>query len=245
MTENQILLRLAKLSAAAYLMADAEIQTAVELLDYKFIARIASDECVAIVVTEEVDGVAEAVVCFQGTRFAQNTDLSEIWDDLNDGEIDLGENGRVHKGFYAPMVAIWPQIMAALPTGCDIITFTGHSLGGVRANLAQRLAHDAGFGTAAVSFGAPKGANKAFWDALNLPPVRVVNRHDFAPLWPLADLQWVQPDPMTWLNKTGSIEMVIGWRGVLPSVSDHDIDRYIASLEAVNGANLDTRMDVV
>ena len=240
MTDNQILLRLAKLSAAAYPMAETDVKAAVEALDYTYVARVASDECVAIIASEEVDGVPEAAVCFQGTRFAQNTDPQEIWDDLDDGTIDLGPEGQVHKGFYAPMYAIWPDILAALPVGCTIITFTGHSLGGVRANLAQRLGHDAGYSVAAVSFGAPKGANKAFWDALGINPVRVVNRHDFAPLWPLADMRWSQPEPMTWLNKTGSMEMVIGWRGILPSIGDHDIDKYIASLEGIIGANLDS-----
>ena len=240
MTDTQILIRLAKLSAAAYLIAETEVQTAVELLDYKYVARIASDDCVAIIASEEVDGVLEAVVCFQGTRFAQNTDPAEIWDDLDDGGIDLGAKGQTHKGFYLPMRTLWPAIVAALPVGCTIITFTGHSLGGVRAHLALRVGHDAGYSVAAVSFGAPKGADKLFWDALNINPVRVVHRHDFAPLWPPADPRWTQPEPMVWLNTTGSVELVIGWRGILPSIGDHDIDKYIASLEGLIGANLDS-----
>src|ERR1700758_3547290 len=240
MMDTQILLRLAKLSAAAYLIAEADLIAAVEALGYTYVARLATDQCVAVIVSEEYDGVTEIILAFQGTRFAQNTDPEEIWDDLDDGVVDLGQAGKAHRGFYAPMLAMWPDIMQAIPAGCKLLTLTGHSLGGVRANLALRLAHDAGFSPVAVSFGAPKGADKTFWDQLGIVPTRVVNRHDFAPLWPLADERWVQPEPMAWLNKTGALEMVVGWRGILPSIADHDIDNYIASLEALNGANLDT-----
>jgi hypothetical protein len=235
----QVLLRLAKLSAAAYRIVEDDVRSAVNALDYTYVARIADEDCVALVVTEEVDGKREAVVAFQGTRFYQNTDPQEIWDDLDDTALDLGPKGRVHRGFYAPVAERWPLLRMALPLGCTTVTFTGHSLGGVRANLAQRLAVDDGYETAAVSFGAPKGADRQFWMALGHDPVRVVHKHDFAPLWPLVDARWVQPEPMTWISPIGRIEQVVGWRGLLPSVGDHSIDKYITSLEGMT-ANLDT-----
>ena len=236
MTSPLILLRLAKLSAAAYLMSETEVQAATEILGYTYVARIASDECVAVIVTED----DEAVVAFQGTRFTQNTDPNEIWDDLDDNAVDLGPEGKVHKGFYAPMLEIWPDVVSAIPPGISKLTLTGHSLGGVRANLALYLAKARGFDVVAVSYGAPKGGNSTFWERIGAKPIRVVNRYDFAPLWPPLDYRWTQPEPMVWLNKAGQMEMVVGWHGMVPSVGDHSIDKYIASLEAMTGANLDT-----
>ena len=241
MSSIGILLRLAKLSAAAYLIDETAVQSAVSDLGYAYVARVATEDCVAVIV---IDG-DEAVVAFQGTRFMQNTDPQEIWDDLDDGAVDLGDKGRVHKGFYAPMISLWPEIVGALPVGITKLTFTGHSLGGVRAGLALRPAKDVGYDPVAVSFGAPKGANKAFWDALDISPIRVVHKHDFAPLWPLVDPRWTQPDPMTWISPAGRIEQVIGWRGLIPSVGDHSVDKYIASLQAMIGASLDTAIATV
>lgn len=250
MSDDQVLLRLAKLSAAAYLMTNAEVELAASTLSYALAARLVTDQCVALVCTEMVDGQIEAVVCFQGTRFAENTDIKEIWDDIDDGSIDLGVAGEVHAGFWGPMADLWPEIQKALEgAGVTLmapITLTGHSLGGVRANLAMKLARDTGYlSVAAVSFGAPKGASRAFWQALGAAPVRLVNRCDFAPLWPPFDPRWAQPEPMQWINRQNRIETVVGWQGLFPSVGDHDIDKYIAALEAATGANLDTAQAVV
>jgi len=243
MTDAQILLRLAKLSAATYKIADADVRAEVAALGYTYACRIGNPDIVAVICTEEGGNYREGIVAYQGTRFAENTDLSEIWDDLDNGRVDLGDGAVAHSGFWRPLAQQWPDVLAALhAVGVNgPITFTGHSLGGVRANLALRLAQDAKLTADAVSFGAPKGANQWFWEGIApTAPVRVVNRHDFAPLWPLCTPDLVQPGPMTWINQSNRIEQVIGWQGLFPSVFQHDIDAYISALEANLGVSVET-----
>ena len=238
MTDAQILLRLAKLSAAAYLISETDVQAAVTALGYTYICRIGNPDIVAVVCSEGQEGI----VAYQGTRFLENTDPQEIWDDLDNGRVDLGEIGVVHSGFWRPLAEQWPDVRKALHDAniTGPVTFTGHSLGGVRANLALRLARDAWMECNAVSFGAPKGASAKFWDTVGPPPVRVVNRHDFAPLWPMLNPDLTQPEPMVWIDQSNRLEQVIGWHGLFPSVVQHDIDAYISALEANLGVNVET-----
>ena len=232
-------LMLARLSAAAYLIAETDLRAAVAALGLTYKARIASGECVAVIIAEDLGEKfgEHPIVCFQGTRFAENTDLSEIWDDLDDGTIDLANKsdpfrGKVHAGFYRPLAALWPEIREALPDVSVPVTLTGHSLGGVRAHLAMGLCLDDGRACTAVSFGAPAGADEAYWEHPGIPPTRYVHGRDFAPAWPfqLIDREWVQPGRMMWLNH-GLLVEVDRRPGLDLSVADHDIGAYIAAIE--------------
>lgn len=243
MTDAQILLRLAKLSATAYKIAENDVRAGVEALGYTYVCRIGNPDIVAVICTEEGGSYREGIIAYQGTRFAENTDFAEIWDDLDNGRVELGGTMEAHSGFWRPLAQQWPDVLASLrAAGVNgPVTFTGHSLGGVRANLALKLAAEAGLTADAVSYGAPKGANQRFWEALApVIPTRVVNRHDFAPLWPLRSPDLIQPGPMTWIDQSNRIEQVIGWQGLFPSVLQHDINAYISALEANLGGNVET-----
>lgn len=211
-------LALAQLSNAAYL---ADAREAVAALGMDYVSQVGNDSCSALIATWG----GYAVVAIQGTRVLENASLPELYDDLNGCIVHLPE-GRVHAGFWNPLVTIWPQIEAVMPPGHPLLT--GHSLGGVRAHLAKSLWPLA----QVVSFGAPKGADDAFWK-VHYPaqqPSRLVYEHDFAPAWPYEG-PFTQPAVIQWLD-AGGVKPVQNRPGLAFSVSDHSIDRsYIPALQ--------------
>jgi hypothetical protein len=224
--------RHARAAQAAYIVEEDKLVEAVEKLGYSFIARLVNDELTAFVTVED----DEAQITIQGTRVIEHTDGAEIWDDLDNDSILLPNGaGLVHGGFFRPLARCWPDIKACIPQGAKRVLLRGHSLGGVRAHLGLRLAKDTGMPASAVSFGAPKGGDKNFWATLDIHPERVVNRRDFAPLWPIADSRWVQPGPMTWIDGGNVLQTVIGWRGTFPSIRDHNVDTYVSELARLAG----------
>ncbi len=75
-----------------------------------------------------------------------------------------------------------------------------------------------------VSFGAPKGADDAFWQEHypDTPPTRIVYERDFAPAWPYEG-PFTQPSAIDWLHGGKLIEAQ-SRPGLDFSVSDHSID---------------------
>jgi hypothetical protein len=217
------LLTLARFSDAAYL---TDARAAVEALGGTYVAQMGGDEgqCQALLLRWG----GFAVVALQGTRVEQNISLPELWDDIDGMIAALPDGTRVHAGFWDPLAAVWPQIAAAVPEGQPLLT--GHSLGGVRAHLARALWPNA----EVVSFGAPKGADDAFWQRHypNTPPSRIVYERDFAPGWPW-DGPWTQPAAIDWLHDGKLVEAQTR-PGIAISVSDHNIDTaYIPALVAL------------
>lgn len=222
------LLLLARLAALEYTVNVDQIAQGVNALGLGFIAQVGSDECQALV----ADWNGRPVVCFRGTQVLQNTSFPELGDDLEVHRMGSPIGGTVHVGFWRPLAALWPEIAAVLPSVPPV--FTGHSLGGVRAQLAPALLP--GRPTETVSFGAPKGGDSAFWQALGTRPsfARIVHEEDFAPEWnpllpwsthPQVDIGWLHngrlyrvPQRTTWINE---------------SIADHSVDLYVNGLAAL------------
>lgn len=212
------MLTLAQLSNAAYM---ANASQFVAELGMHYVAQVGNDSCSALIVTWG----GYAVVAIQGTRVLENASLPELYDDLDGCIVHLPE-GRVHAGFWDPLLDMWEKVESALPYGLPLVT--GHSLGGVRAHLAKALWPTA----QVVSFGAPKGADDAFWKEHypDRQPVRLVYEHDFAPAWPYEG-PFTQPAKIQWLHNGGVTE-VQNRPGLAFSVSDHSIDQsYIPALQ--------------
>lgn len=215
------LLAFAKLSSAAYMVDDKAMVTS---LGMGWIGQVATNQCQATVCTWG----GYSIIAIRGTQVTTNLSIPELFDDVAGDVIRLPGGYRVHLGFWMPLTDLWPQINAILPhDGQPLIV--GHSLGGVRAHLAKFIIPEA----EVVSFGAPKGADDAFWkSAYDSPPMRVVHEKDFAPAWPW-DGPWTQPADLAWLH-AGTFTLVPKRPGWNVSVEDHSIDTgYIAALAAL------------
>jgi hypothetical protein len=211
------LLIMAKLSNIAYM---TDPKAAVEQLGLTFVAEVGSAECQATIATWG----GFAVVAIRGTQVGGgNLSIPELYDDIDNDVMKIPHFGRVHKGFFLPLKEIWHLISANMPLLQPLIV--GHSLGGVRAHLAKYYSPSA----EVISFGAPKGADDAFWtECYTEPPIRVVYENDFAPGWPW-DGPWTQPADVAWLH-SGKLDMVTKRPGWCVSAQDHSIDAYIVAL---------------
>ena len=224
------LLLLARLSSLEYTTDVDALAAGVNALGLGFVGQVGNAERQALV----ADWTARKrpVVIFQGTRVLENTDLAEIGDDLDLHKMTAPNGaGFVHRGFFAPVADIWPAIVRLLPADAAPI-YAGHSLGGVSAHYGPAFrAGDA------VSFGAPKGADAAYWASLYAAggaPVRIVHEEDFAPGWSPA-LPWsTHPaGAIGWLHcgRLYRVERRTTWFN--ESLIDHSVDRYVAALASL------------
>jgi hypothetical protein len=214
------LLMFAKLSSAAYMIDD---KAAVAALGMHWVGQVATAQCQATVCTWG----GYAITALRGTQVTTNLSIPELFDDIDNDVLSLAGGARVHRGFWLPLAELWPQIDAIMPPGQPLVV--GHSLGGVRAHLTKSILPEA----EVVSFGAPKGADDAFWSAAyGSPPLRVVHEADFAPGFPY-DGPWTQPADLTWLH-AGAVHLVPKRPGWCISAEDHYIDTgYIPAIEAL------------
>jgi len=228
MTDFAALARLARIANLAYGESEAGVRRGAEALGLLFAALVQSADCHALVCRAG----AQQIVAIAGTHFAQDTSLAEIADNLEGDPIRCGA-GLVHEGYFAPLATLWPAIAAQL-SDADPAILVGHSMGGVRAHLA-RYFFPAAREVRVVSFGAPKGADEAFWRAVYRndaeAPLRIVHAADFAPSWPELG-PFTQPGPMLWL-RSGGAEPAAARPGIVASVSDHAVETYIAALDAL------------
>ena len=220
------ILLLARLAALEYTTDAAPIADGVNALGLGFVGQVGSDECQALI----ADWGGRVVVCFRGTQVLENASLPEIGDDLDTHRLQgPGDVGFVHRGFWQPLAELWPRIVALLPPGPSPI-FTGHSLGGVRAHLAGAILPGE-----VVSFGAPKGADAAFW-AHAYPdsrpqPLRVIHEEDFAPGWsPFLPWSTQPPGDIGWLHSGRLYRVPTRTTWINESVPDHSVDRYVTAL---------------
>ncbi|MEO0034330.1 MAG: hypothetical protein RLZZ501_353 [Pseudomonadota bacterium] len=223
---------LARLSEAAYSIYPAETRQRVAALGLDFVGQVATDLCSVTVVRWN----GRQVVAVQGTRVAENTSLGQLFCDIDTDSIAT-QRGVAMDGFWSPLAALWPSVALLLDPGRPLLA-TGHSLGGIRAELVPALAPAC---DAVVSFGAPQGAEAGFWRRLYRPDgpalTRVVFEADFAPGWPWLDGVSVEydhpPGPFLWLHD-GRAEMVSRRPALNLSVADHAIDAaYIPALAAL------------
>jgi hypothetical protein len=186
------LLALARLSRAAYLADSKEAVNA--LPGMTWIAQVGDLQCQATIARWG----DLSVVCYRGTQVGKNdVSIPELFDDIEPGAIRVGVQGEAAIGVWQPMDDLWPEILKVLPAGQ--VLFTGHSLGGGRAQLSKAKIRSA----EVVTFGAICCANHAFWsEAYGAEQVaRLVHENDFAPAWsPGLFEDWCQPGPMAWLH---------------------------------------------
>ena len=195
-TDPQFLLRAALLSEVSY---ETNSRTDTEALGVDWIGQVGDSGCLATLCRV----ANQPAVIWQGTRVTENTDLAEIWADLDPAIVNLPGLGFVAEGLWSPMSALFEQIEKAL--GQTPWWSIGHSLGGDRAHLSAARWPQASI----ISFGAPCAASNDFW--LNTRPhlVRVVNENDFAPDWrPGLNPFWTQPPgPFTWLHNGQALQV--------------------------------------
>lgn len=132
----------------------------------------------------DVDG-SQALLGGDGYRVyfsARGTnELIDLLRDLRYVKVDFPgfAGGRVHRGFLAALMRIWPAVEADLrrldPTMPRI--FTGHSLGAAMAVEASGMAEDLVPEQVHV-FGCPRVGNRAFVAGLRAPIVRYENWAD-------------------------------------------------------------------
>lgn len=117
------------------------------------------------------------IVAYQGTDVADG----ELWNNFRVWPKPAPCGGLAVAGYLEYALAVWPAIRGWIEQQADLpIYVTGHSRGGAAAACATHLWPF----TAAITFGAPKAGNAAFWDACQCPVFRVTTANDFAPEYP-------------------------------------------------------------
>lgn len=187
------------------------------------------------------------ILGIQGTEFVSgDRNIYQVWSDLsivpkrikgvfyNSPEIMY-----VHSGFYDDLVSLWPQVELLLDYNRPI-HICCHSLGGVRGSLARYLIprHTP---VRITNFGAPKGANTAFWnyvydhESSNTVIERVAAERDFGPSWMFGVDMYTHPTDMFYWLHDGIIEFVNKRDYVNLSFDDHSIvNSYIPKLLALS-----------
>ena len=215
---------------AAYDFDPAERATALAAAGLTEVTYLqASQDARALVCSKD----GQLYLAFQGTQFSA-LEISSIVENLKVDPVDIGGGRQVTDGYWQQLTDLLPACIEAVAGRPCIVT--GHSLGGTLAHmaLATPLYVTA---QAVVSFGAPKTANDAFWQAADKTRLtRLVNDSDFAPIWPLLPQEWVQPDTGEWWLHGGGMEFLAG-RDTRPvatdSIGDHMLPAYAKALGVV------------
>lgn len=186
------------------------------------------------------------ILGIQGTEFVPGDwNIYEVWSDLSvtpqrirGVDYNSPEIMYVHSGFYDDLVSLWPQVQMLLDYDRPI-HICCHSLGGVRGSLARYLIpkHTP---VRITNFGAPKGANDAFWKYVydhdsNTTIERVLADRDFAGSWQFGDDFYTHPTDMFYWLHDGTIEYVNQRDYLNLSFDDHSIlNSYIPKLLALS-----------
>lgn len=226
----------ARLAEAGYEEREPYLRGALAALGAVYHGRIMTNECKAALATLTEGGYERRLVIFSGTHFSKDTSPEEIIDNLDFEPVQADPNNpdiKAARGYWEPLMSELPQILGFLSMDAPVICI-GHSEGGIRANLASAELSNRGYAAQAISFGAPKGANRAYW--LDRPGAcyRYVNQRDPVPDWPFSffsDL--AHPTPMEWLHNGGLIANGDFVRpGISACLDDHWIENYIAKMAA-------------
>ena len=167
--------------------------------------------------------------------------------------------GRVHRGFHAALMDIWPAMEAAVAeiqskrkSGHLPVWLTGHSLGGALATLAaaRLIEQDQPF-YGVYTFGSPRvgdrdfariynseAANRTFRfqnnnDIVSRIPSRVMNYSHVGQFVYISRRGKLSSDPSRWFRFLDTVRGVIDDIGDIgiDSVKDHSIDDYVAAIE--------------
>jgi len=188
-----------------------------------------------------VPGSGEATVVFRGTSTDSMEDVRANTKVKRVPFKHMPEpQAEVHLGYYGQARRINPLILSELARlSIKEVTVTGHSLGGVVAEIWAAMADTVECLTVkeVISFGAPRPGDKAFADHLEkvVPKViRVVNGYDIAPKWPSAITGYRHPGVVWWFDGSGNLVEDKGnrWHEFFPGPqakgwADHRIGQYI------------------
>lgn len=216
----------AKLANQSY---ETDSKAGFEALGTEWLGQVGDPECQATL----ANWMGYSLVVIRGTQVGQNPSLPELWDDIDPGVTLTPGGHKMCSGFWNPLKTMWPAFQNKMGAGVPLII--GHSLGGVRAQLAKALCPPA----YVVSFGAPCGADPEAWKEIyqGQQPTRLVNRQDFAPRWtPGAGWFWDcnQPGPMLWMTSVDTLVVTYSQGFGIPSLDDHSIDKaYIPNMEKI------------
>ena len=149
------------------------------------------------------------VLCFRGTCKAAQWISNLVyrphgWERFR--EPDGSPGAYVHSGFYLAFKRIWPLLWPTLRLAPRPWIFTGHSLGGALAMLANAAVK----ADKTYTFGAPRVGNETFANDYLRNTIRVVNDQDIVPLLPARDKSMGEKvfdhgGELVWLTEDGAI----------------------------------------
>jgi Lipase (class 3) len=154
-------------------------------------------------------GAAGTVLCFRGTakpfQWISNMVFHpHKWERFR----EPGESSGiyVHSGFYVMFKRIWPLLWPSLRLSPRPWIFTGHSLGGALAMLANAVVK----ADKVYTFGAPRIGNAEFAATYLQNTIRIVNHQDIVPLLPAKNLSPAEKDfnhggQLVWLSDKGEL----------------------------------------
>lgn len=224
--DRSLALLCARASAAAYELDDGERRALLAATALQELGFIQARTDARLLVAQTMAG--EVVWAFQGTQFTA-VEIPIILENLKTSPVAVVSGGNVMEGYWDQLQALAQSLSE--PPAPDIIT--GHSLGGTVANLSANTLPLA-LPPRLVTFGAPRCADAAFWDAARVRPLRIEHESDPAPRHPVGS-DYLQPAGVWWLHdgavtlcdhRPTIINMVTSW-------GDHAIDGYIVALEAL------------
>ena len=190
----------------------------------------------------------EDFVCaaFRGTD-----ELADWRDNVQVGKVK-GPFGRVHGGFQAALMDVWPAMRTRLAQYAQRpLWLTGHSLGGAMATLAAAQLADADesfFGV--YTFGSPRCGGKKFARVYDIEAGarshRVHNNNDIVARLPTRQMKYRHVGRLAYITEGGEIKHDTGWwyrfcdgvRGAaldfgdagLDGVKDHRIGAYARAI---------------
>lgn len=161
--------------------------------------------------TAGFDDCVTSYVSFQGTQ-----DWAQIEADLDIESVDLGELGKVHKGFYDAVRNVLPDIKGVLKDTPH--WFIGHSLGGAEAVLAAALA-DPKLVRGVVTFGCPRlcetSALEQYFHEHEIFVNQFIHAQDAVPKVP------------SWMYHASAPTEVGSYEHWLPNLEDHAMSGYL------------------
>ncbi len=201
--------RLAGISAASYRAEKVFVHhiRALDMPDHKF-ELISSDNAQAYMIWNN----KELIISWRGTEPKEWKDITA---DLKFRK-QVGNFGKVHRGFKGYVDKIWPQIekrVKELTKGKWIkIYVTGHSLGGAAAAICTQRLEENYHVSSCYTYGSPRPGGYQFALGFKTPVFRVRNNNDLVTKVPLAIMGYKHVGKLCYIDTKGVLRTGrIGW----------------------------------